>query len=1814
MSTTSPSHEDDVKPEDSASQCSHTTSTSSSRRARMEAMVRSAALQAEVEALKEQQELELQELRLHQRRTELQMKTKLSCAEAEAKVYAQFDDEKTTPVSSSQSTPSPPDEDSPSQPDPSPHDDDTSGDTVPYPIEDHQSSTPQETPPPTEAIHEMLRQSKQQQQSLIETLQLPKAELMCYEGDPLKFWEFWRAFEVNVDSTTISNAAKLTRLLHYCKGEARRVIQACSVMESTQGYARAKTLLKERFGNKYKVADAWMKKVTRGQTVSPHDGKAIREMADELKVCYETLQAMGYENEMAHQSFLRDIVERLPNYLRYRWVRKVRDLERKEDRMPKVKDLVAYIDDVAEEENNPVYGTSTWERSRDVPQKRRTQPRQRGSFAVASVPERVVTRECSLCKGEHTLFGCQQFKAKSPQDRLSYAKQERLCFNCLRRGHMTSACRLNRTCTVSGCGRKHTKFLHIPQTMQQREEAASQANTSLDAPVQNGYIDSAAEASCSNVTGAGRTVLPIVPVRVKAAGGSVFIRTHALLDTGSTNTFCTEHLARQLGVEGAKQRLNLTTLDKMGSSIDTTRVSLIVDSGPATDRIELPNVFTKHKINIQSTHMAKMEEIAGLPYLQGIDLPFAGENEVGLLIGQDIPRALMPLEIRRGKAKDGPYAVRTALGWSLHGPVNKVGTTEQNTHATSTFIQGDIGLEEQVHKFWKLEASDTLHDERGMSVNDQRALKMWKGGISIDGGHYQLPVPFKRHPPCLPNNRWLAEQRLQSLARKLGKDDSLRRKYQEGIEDLLKKGYAEEVEKQECQSEDQAIWYLPHHPVFHPMKPDKLRIVFDCAAKSGGVSLNDEVLQGPDLTNKLTGVLLRFRQGPVAFMADVEAMFHQVRVPVEERDVLRFLWWPSGDMTHQPKVYRMCVHLFGGTWSPSCCNFALRQTADDNQDQFSPEAVEIVKRNFYVDDCLVSVESEEKAVNLSDELRNLLQRGGFKLTKWLSNKPSVLKSIPTEERSKQLKGLDLNLDALPVDRALGVSWDVERDCLGYKLSHKDKPLTRRGLLSIVSSIYDPLGYANPFILRARLLLQELTRMKLGWDDPVPEEHRQIWQGWSEELAEMKEFEVNRCVKPHGFGTVTEYQLHHFADASEKAYGAVSYLVMKNTSSELHSSLVMAKSHLAPLKTMTIPRLELAAATLAAKLDVAVKRELDVQEPIHSTFWTDSTIVLQYIRSTDGRFRTFAANRIATIHNASEASQWHYVDTKSNPADDISRGMSAGELKKSTRWLQGPEFLLMPQKHWPKEPQVMDPLRQSDPELKKSKEQVQIFAVDSEENKGTDKLLQHYSSWHRLKKAVAWILRVREYLQNKNGRVPSDMKKPLTVDDLDKAEQAIIRHVQRQAYTDEYQTLHTTANPVKKSSPLYRLDPKINSEGVMCVGGRLKNSKLQTQEKHPVILPKKNHIVELLVRHFHAVSGHSGREHVMSLMRQRYWVIGGRTTVRQVLHDCFVCKRRSASPSIQKMANLPEDRVTPEKPPFNYVGVDCFGPFLVKQGRSQVKRYGCIFTCLAIRAVHIEVLHSMETDSFLNALQRFMARRGQPELIRCDNGTNFVGAERELREGIKRWNKQQVHEYLLQKGIRWKFNPPAASHMGGPWERQIRTVRKILNTVMKQQVLHDESLSTMMCLVESVINGRPLTVVSDDARDPEPLTPNHLLLLRQNSALPVDVFQKQDQFSRKRWRHVQYLADVFWRRWIREYLPTLQQRGKWNEPVRNIEVGDIVLIVEDQPRNQWSLGRVVEIYAGEDKLVRSAKIKTRSTTLVRPIHKLCLMESAEAKEK
>jgi len=312
-----------------------------------------------------------------------------------------------------------------------------------------------------------------------------------------------------------------------------------------------------------------------------------------------------------------------------------------------------------------------------------------------------------------------------------------------------------------------------------------------------------------------------------------------------------------------------------------------------------------------------------------------------------------------------------------------------------------------------------------------------------------------------------------------------------------------------------------------------------------------------------------------------------------------------------------------------------------------------------------------------------------------------------------------------------------------------------------------------------------------------------------------------------------------------------------------------------------------------------------------------------------------------------------------------------------------------------------------------------------------------------------------------------------------------------------------------------------------------------------------------------------------------------------------------------MASLPEDRVNPSKPPFSYVGVDCFGPLEVRRGRSMVKRYGVLFTCLSIRAIHIEIAHSLDTDSFIDAFRRFIARRGQPSLMRSDNGGNFVKGDKELREAIDEWNHGKIHDFLLAKDIKWIFNPPAGSHHGGVWERCIRTTRKVMKALLKEQPLDDEGLLTLMAEVEAIINGRPITKVSDDPRDPEALTPNHLLLLRSGPTLPPGLFVKGDNYSRRRWRHVQYLADVFWRRWLREYLPALQERQKWSRVSRIFAVGDVVLLVDENlPRSSWPLGRILEVFPNQkDGLVRSVRVKTRTSVLVRPIDKIVLLEAA-----
>ena len=398
----------------------------------------------------------------------------------------------------------------------------------------------------------------------------------------------------------------------------------------------------------------------------------------------------------------------------------------------------------------------------------------------------------------------------------------------------------------------------------------------------------------------------------------------------------------------------------------------------------------------------------------------------------------------------------------------------------------------------------------------------------------------------------------------------------------------------------------------------------------------------------------------MALVSDIEAMFHQVRVDPKDYDALRFLWWPDDDLSKQPIEYRMEVHLFGNTSSPSCANFSLRKTAQDQSGDFSPEVISTVLKNFYVDDCLKSVASSSVARNLRKELCEFLSNGGFRLTKWLCNDKDVLDSIPRSERASSVLDLDLNAGVLPVERTLRVQWNVDTDTLTFKITARDKPPTRRGILSATSSFYDPLGLLAPFILLAKKLIQDLCKKGYDWDEHIGEDESLRWDGWLSELPKLSYITIPRSFKPIDFGSPIVTEIHHCADASQMAYGAVSYLRFINEAKEIHCSFVTEKTRLAHVKAMTVPRLELSAAVLAVKLDRTLREGLEISID-RSVFWTDSTAVLQYIRNENKRFQTFVANRLAVIHDGSKPSQWNFVDSNRNPADDASRGLTVEKL-------------------------------------------------------------------------------------------------------------------------------------------------------------------------------------------------------------------------------------------------------------------------------------------------------------------------------------------------------------------------------------------------------------------------------------------------------------------------------------------------------------------------------------------------------------------------
>ena len=931
-------------------------------------------------------------------------------------------------------------------------------------------------------------------------------------------------------------------------------------------------------------------------------------------------------------------------------------------------------------------------------------------------------------------------------------------------------------------------------------------------------------------------------------------------------------------------------------------------------------------------------------------------------------------------------------------------------------------------------------DHREPSLNDDRAQKILEDTCSRVDGHYQIGLLWASEDSEVPDNYEMAKARLDSLGRRLKARPDIQERYGEKVQGMLDEGHAVEILDRREGAVPGRTFYIPHHNVANS---SKFRVVMDCAAAYQGVSLNSVLLQGPDNFNSLLGVLFRFRFYPVAVVADIKSMFYQVKCRPEDRSALRFLFWENGDPDQKVKVYQSTVHCFGLTCSPCVASYALARTATDNESSFLEAAIQNVKSNFYVDDWLTSVGNVQEAVELVREVDQLLTRGGFRLMKFSSNEPAALESIDPERLAPHIADIELHGGDIPEQKSLGMIWSPREDLLQVKISEGSYAWTRRGFLSYESRIFDPLGIIGPYKLPAKLILRELAEKGFGWDDVnLPVEVKERWRRWVKHLGRLENVSLPRChFNLHRAKTV---ELHGFADASKVGYG-ITYYLRVHDGRNVYLSYIIGKSKVLPLICTTTPRAELHAALELIEFSRTVVREYNLQ--FHRIiFWTDSQTVLGYLKNRNKRLPVFECNRVKKILANCSPDQWRWVDTSQNPADAFSRGVSPSKPSAAESWLQGPTYLLKEEGEWPAPSRGYNcclitsnitPQSEGISHAFSASEAVAMTGDVRQDNKMlavkfVSELFLHFSVLSRLLRAVSWwrrlflLLRNRVYRRRgeKEVSIPTG---PISVSEYTQSLSTIIHVSQKECFPGVLEALETGdcheinagkhgARAKGALTPLRKYCPFLH-ENVIRIGGRLQKSDFSFDVKHPIVLPKRHHVTMLIVIDAHVKCGHFASNFVLNELLVNYHLVGGKATVKYYLKACMECRNRNVFPSTQQMAPLPSGRVAVRRFPFEHCGIDYMCGLKVKQGRNELKRYACIFTCLSTRSSHLEIVNDLSTECFLMAYRRFLALTGSvTKVLYSDNGSNFRGAASELKRGLERLNKKRVIGELAVIGV------------------------------------------------------------------------------------------------------------------------------------------------------------------------------------------------------
>ncbi|XP_028415553.1 uncharacterized protein LOC114538695 [Dendronephthya gigantea] len=1552
---------------------------------------------------------------------------------------------------------------------------------------------------------------------------LPKLVMTKFDGSYMNWPKFWGQFTEAIDKSAVAPITKFTYLLELLEPKVKRCVEALPF--GPEGYNRAKSILVDKYGKESEIVKCYIKEILDLPQISGANPRKIAEFYEKLAHCVQALETMGKLSEInGNVSMTLDKLYGIRG-----------DLVRTDPAWESW--TFANLTEALKQwvKRNPAANID----------KEREEHARKKLYNARS--EEFRPRGCVYC-GDlgHKAVQCEKIKDVTERKRILAKKG--LCFNCAMKTHRASECTSKTAC--SHCQRRHHTSI-CDQKNDRHEDNPNDKNAKLMTDGQSG-----------------EGIFPVVTVNVN----SVMCR--ALIDSGAGSCYASAKLINALNIkprEIRRQRIDmLMTTQTARMELYDAKVSS-VDGSYEMD-VQLTKVDKGELLSISNPNYDKL-----IQRYRHLELAKIDDNDtkrhlpIHLILGSGeyarIKTCTKPLI-----GKDGePVAEKTKLGWFVMSPGIEI---DKNTMLMTQTSQADF---ERLCRMDVLGLEDTSENDQDTVYEDFK-----ENLVRNPEGWYETNLPWKPSHPNLPSNETGSQRRLKSLVKRLERNGNYKQ-YNDIIQDQLEQGIIEPAPLEVTGKE----FYIPHKGITkQSAETTKLRIVYDASASESNTqpSLNDCLNPGPPLQNLLWSILVRARFYPILLTGDLEKAFLQVRVKQSERDALRFHWRAPG--TEAVVVYRFTRALFGLTCSPFLLGGVLNEHLKSWETRY-PNLVSEIRKGLYVDDLITGgVDTEEarekriKAIEVFDDAR-------FTLHKWHSNSPEL------EEKQQQIAKHDVRAEETTFakqrlgagmfgTKLLGLPWNKKQDLLSVVTSKEHPATTKRGALSQLAKVYDPLGLVSPTTLPGKLLYREMCESNLAWDGEFPQPLQRRWNDWYLRFPEV--YEIPRTLTPY-HQPILSVNLHAFGDASKQGVAAAVYAVVEQEGGTTQG-LVCSKSRIAK-RSLTIPRLELVAGHMAGNLVSSVETALGRETVTEIHCWLDSTVALYWING-QGEYRQFVSNRVKKIREH-ERLEWHHVPTLQNPADLGSRG---GNVVGNELWQNGPEWLSDKSK-WP--PKVI--LHASPEANEEVKTTPTINALNiicsNAENDAFDGLMEKFPLRKTLR-ICAWVHRFTQ-----NCRVESGSREfgPLNREEIEKRTQWWIKRVQEKALINGPET----------ERAMVELNLQPDQSGILECRGRIEG-------EYPIYLPTKAVFTRKLVERAHIATLHGGVLATMAEIRERYWVPKLRRLVKQVRSKCHGCVRfRSRAYQRPPPGRLPPTR-TQGTTPFQVLGVDFAGPIRYKtKAKAEKKSYLVLYACSLTRAVHLELLKSLEVVEFIPSLKRLIARRGRPQVIYSDNATTFKAAEKWLKQARK---DERFHAFLADKEISWRFNLSRAPWWGGQFERLIGIFkRSFYKSIGNGNLIWDE-LCDVILDIEVAMNNRPLGYLEDDVEHPV-LTPNKLLQINPSVVPEVQPHHLESIDLRKRAKQLRRCKESMWQRWTREYVRGLRKRhrqGKANKSLHP-EVGDAVIIQDEaKNRNHWKMGIVEELISGRDGIVRGAKVRTAISKLERAIQHLYPLELSVEEKK